>query len=125
PFEYATPHMRYPLLWHANRSSSPRFFTTPNEIHARLQTSIPPFCTYPRADGHEPVATRGVMPVMEDDSTARAPLMDRNDAELIDAMMEGDHRALEILYDRYSRPVFSFALRILEDREHAEELLQE
>ena len=48
-----------------------------------------------------------------------------DDPELVDAMAAGDARAMEVLYDRYSRPVFSFALRMLGDRMLAEELLQE
>lgn len=40
-------------------------------------------------------------------------------------MAEGSPAAMELLYERYSRPVFSFALRMLGDRDHAEDLLQE
>lgn len=32
---------------------------------------------------------------------------------------------MEMLYDRYSKPVFSFAYRMLADRDHAEDLVQE
>ncbi|MBA2277670.1 MAG: sigma-70 family RNA polymerase sigma factor [Chloroflexia bacterium] len=39
--------------------------------------------------------------------------------------VSGDARAIEVLYDRYNRIVFSFALRIVGDRQIAEELLQE
>jgi RNA polymerase sigma-70 factor (ECF subfamily) len=53
------------------------------------------------------------------------PLADLPDSDLVDAMATGDVHALEVLYDRYNRAVFSFALRMLGDREHAEELLQE
>lgn len=48
-----------------------------------------------------------------------------SDVDLIGRAAEGDARALEILYDRYSRVVFSFALRIVQDQLLAEELLQE
>lgn len=47
------------------------------------------------------------------------------DAELIARVTEGDSGALEMLYDRYSRVVYSFALRIVGDPLLAEELLQE
>jgi RNA polymerase sigma-70 factor (ECF subfamily) len=47
------------------------------------------------------------------------------DPELVDLMAIGDARALEVLYDRYSRAVFSFALRMLGERAAAEELVQE
>ncbi len=48
-----------------------------------------------------------------------------SDVDLIDQASRGDARALEVLYDRYSRVVFSFALRIVNDSLIAEELLQE
>ena len=41
------------------------------------------------------------------------------------ALAKGHPDAMSMLYDRYHRPVFSFALRILGNREQAEELLQE
>ena len=53
------------------------------------------------------------------------PFAEQSDAELIGRASEGDARALEALYDRYSRVVYSFALRILGDPQLAEELLQE
>ena len=40
-------------------------------------------------------------------------------------LRQRDPRALETLYDRYSRPVYSLALRILHDRALAEEIVQE
>ena len=40
-------------------------------------------------------------------------------------MAEGDVAALEELYSRYARPVFSFAVRIVGDSLVAEEILQE
>jgi RNA polymerase sigma-70 factor (ECF subfamily) len=52
-------------------------------------------------------------------------LVDLSDVDLIDRASEGDARALEVLYDRYSRVVFSFALRIVGDPQVAEEVLQE
>lgn len=53
------------------------------------------------------------------------PFTEQSDTELIGRASEGDQRALEVLYDRYSRVVYSFALRILGDPQLAEELLQE
>lgn len=52
-------------------------------------------------------------------------LIEWSDADLIGLAAEGDARALEALYDRYSRIVFGYALRMLGDRQLAEELLQE
>lgn len=48
-----------------------------------------------------------------------------SDAELIAQAALGQPAALEVLYDRYSRVVFSFALRIVGDPQIAEEILQE
>ncbi|MDQ3043723.1 MAG: sigma-70 family RNA polymerase sigma factor [Chloroflexota bacterium] len=52
-------------------------------------------------------------------------LSELSDSELIGRVAEGDTLALEALYGRYSRVVYSFALRILGDPQLAEELLQE
>ena len=47
------------------------------------------------------------------------------DAVLVARLAEGDSNALEVLYDRYSRVVYSFSLRMLADASSAEELTQE
>lgn len=62
---------------------------------------------------------------MRDEANTPAPLAEWDDADLVEAMATGNTHAMAELYDRYSRPVFSFALRMLDDRQHAEELLQE
>jgi RNA polymerase sigma-70 factor (ECF subfamily) len=63
---------------------------------------------------------------MPANTEARPPqFVDLADADLIGLASEGDARALEVLYDRYSRVVFSFALRIVGDQQLAEEVLQE
>lgn len=62
---------------------------------------------------------------MREDQAKSVSLTELADPELVDAMAAGDSRAMEVLYDRYSRAVFSFALRLLGDRMIAEELLQE
>lgn len=41
------------------------------------------------------------------------------------SLAAGDSAAMELLYERYSRPVFSFAYRMLADRDHAEDVMQE
>ncbi|MGD9713099.1 MAG: RNA polymerase sigma factor [Thermomicrobiales bacterium] len=57
--------------------------------------------------------------------TERPELRLANDADLIAQAAGGNPAALETLYDRYSRVVFSFALRIVGDPLVAEEILQE
>src|SRR5436190_14188059 len=47
------------------------------------------------------------------------------DGELIRRAGDGDHGAFEVLYRRYSRPVFGLALRRLGDRGRAEDAVQE
>lgn len=52
-------------------------------------------------------------------------IADMEDPQLVSLMASGNTLALETLYGRYSRIVFSFALRIVGDPATAEELLQE
>ena len=47
------------------------------------------------------------------------------DSELIQRTGNGDRGAFEVLYHRYSRPVFGLALRRLGDRGRAEDAVQE
>ncbi|MEO7598312.1 MAG: sigma-70 family RNA polymerase sigma factor [Opitutus sp.] len=47
------------------------------------------------------------------------------DGELIRLMAEGDRRACADLYDRFSRPLYSVALRILNDQSEAEDIVQD
>lgn len=60
-----------------------------------------------------------------DDEIGRSNLAGLSDADLIGRASNGDARALEVLYDRYSGVVFSFSLKLVQDRQLAEELLQE
>src|ERR671923_1090064 len=48
-----------------------------------------------------------------------------SDGELISRAADGDRGAFEVLYRRYSRPVFGLALRRLGDRGRAEDAVQE
>ena len=53
------------------------------------------------------------------------PITEIPDDELVHRMQLGDTAALEALYGRYARVVFSFSLRIVGDGPTAEEVLQE
>ena len=64
--------------------------------------------------GRESVAP---LPVVE----VRSP----SDEELMSGLQAKDSKALELLFDRYSRLVFGIALRILNDHSEAEEVVQE
>src|SRR5688500_20305323 len=52
-------------------------------------------------------------------------IIEASDADLIGRAAQGEARALEVLYDRYSGVVFSFALRIVGERPLAEAVPQE
>jgi RNA polymerase sigma-70 factor, ECF subfamily len=49
----------------------------------------------------------------------------REDEALIARLAAGDRSALGLLYDRYAGPVYALVLRIIADRQAAEDLLQE
>src|SRR2546423_6187483 len=51
--------------------------------------------------------------------------LEPSDGELIERIADGDRKAFEWLYQRYSRLVFGLALRRLGDRGHAEDAVQE
>jgi RNA polymerase sigma-70 factor, ECF subfamily len=63
------------------------------------------------------IATNPTEPITETQSA--------DDATLVARIAEGDGHALETLYDRYSRVVYSFSLRMLADTNSAEDLTQE
>jgi RNA polymerase sigma-70 factor, ECF subfamily len=72
--------------------------------------------------------------VLDAPSLPRAPVAatmpavvanDLTDGELIRRTGDGDRGAFEVLYGRYSRPVFGLALRRLGDRGKAEDAVQE
>ena len=48
-----------------------------------------------------------------------------DDKALLARVADGDSRALDMLYDRYSRVVYGVALRILGEAELAEDVVQE
>lgn len=48
-----------------------------------------------------------------------------NDTEMLQRMKAGDSEAFAILVSRYSEPLYNLALRIVGDRDRAEDVLQE
>jgi len=59
-----------------------------------------------------------------EDSDARNPHAP-NDNKLMERLQQRDSGALEILFDKYSRLIFSIALRVLRDHGEAEDVVQE
>ena len=55
----------------------------------------------------------------------RAPAGEPSDQDLITAVAQGDQHAVALRYARYATPAFSLALRVVGDRESAEEIVQE
>lgn len=51
--------------------------------------------------------------------------MDRQDEELILAYQNGEKEAIEVIFHRYKKPVFNYALRILSDRAEAEDVVSD
>lgn len=54
-----------------------------------------------------------------------APVQQTTDSALVERMKAGDESALSTLYDRYSAMLFGLLMRILKEREAAEEVLQD
>jgi RNA polymerase sigma-70 factor (ECF subfamily) len=54
--------------------------------------------------------------------TPQAP---EEDAELLARVIRGDERAMAVLFDRYSKIVYSVSLRVLRDTASAEDVMQE
>jgi RNA polymerase sigma-70 factor (ECF subfamily) len=91
--------------------------------------SLRPSSGYPRVPGasHAPSVTAAFPTeappaVPPPEGRAYAAL---DDAALMRLLVEQDVRALEVLYERYSRPLFSLGLKILGEREAVEEVVQE
>lgn len=53
------------------------------------------------------------------------PRNDGEDAALLERVARGDRAAFGALYDRYSRPLFSIALRVLNDAREAEDIVHD
>lgn len=53
-----------------------------------------------------------------------AELNELGDADLLARLIDGEHSALAVLFDRYHRLVFSVAVRILRDQGEAEDVVQ-
>jgi RNA polymerase sigma-70 factor (ECF subfamily) len=56
---------------------------------------------------------------------ARAQWDQADEAAVVAALAQADARALELVYDRHSRSVYSMALKLLSDTTAAEEVVQE
>src|SRR5437764_11855660 len=84
---------------------------------------------YPTSRGYTPVAVElgltfgGGGPTAAARRAANAAIDDEN--ALVAAVAKGDSRALEQIYERYARGIYSLALRLLSDGPGAEEVVQE
>jgi RNA polymerase sigma-70 factor (ECF subfamily) len=54
-----------------------------------------------------------------------SPHLPQDDATLLTLVRRGDEHAMAMLFDRYSKVVYSVALRVLRDPSSAEDILQE
>jgi len=54
-----------------------------------------------------------------------SPLSPQDDSALLGSVRRGDEHAMAILFDRYSKVVYSVALRVLRDPASAEDILQD
>lgn len=61
----------------------------------------------------------------EDEVLTTAAQLAHEDAALLARVQRGDERAMAMLFDRYSKIVYSVALRVLRDAASAEDILQE
>jgi len=61
----------------------------------------------------------------ETGATNQPPLSTLDDASLLALLQRGDEGAMASLFDRYSKVVYSVALRVLRDPASAEDVLQE
>ena len=50
---------------------------------------------------------------------------DLEEIGLVRSLVAGDHAALGELYDRYNKPLFSLCMRLLQDSEESEEVIQD
>ena len=61
----------------------------------------------------------------EEARTTRAELQELDDAELVEAYLEGSQRAFQVLADRYHDRLLNFIYRTVGDRDRSEDLVQE
>lgn len=67
---------------------------------------------------------RGGNSLQFENSHGWAELNELSDGDLLARLINGEHSALAVLFDRYHRLVFSIAVRILRDRGEAEDVVQ-
>lgn len=74
------------------------------------------------SEPHEPAGRPGMS---APDSTEPSADRQKHDGELVRRMARGDKAACAELYDRFSRPLYSVALRVLNDQAEAEDVVQD
>src|ERR1700680_5088054 len=75
----------------------------------------------------QPAATslQGANPMASQQQSISVPLDERNDETLLHAIASGEVWAMELLYQRYSRILYSLVYRMVTNPHVAEDLLQE
>ena len=86
------------------------------QVASSSNVAVPPYCLIERKKD-APLFLGAVQRWPEKEEPMDAALMER--------ILQREPRALEILYDRYSRPVYSLVLRISQQSAAAEEIVQD
>ena len=74
---------------------------------------------------HEPLRPRHFARMIEHDVPLPPEDRHRADAQLVQRMAEGDKNAFAELYDRFSRPLYSTALRVVSDATEAQDIVHD
>ena len=77
------------------------------------------------AGAHEPPRPRRFARMIEPDAPLLPDDRQRADAQLVQRMAAGDKQAFAELYDRFSRPLYSTALRVVSDATEAQDIVHD
>jgi RNA polymerase sigma-70 factor (ECF subfamily) len=125
----ATLHQKFvePLLGHVSRARITPLVSVKWAQKYRVHRIAPERLTYTTLRGKQsilPAKSFLCRGVLEPHATI-TPAAPNDDGQLLARIQRGDEQAMAVLYDRYSRVVYSVALRVLRDAASAEDILQE